>query len=86
MKGFMKNIINSNSQMNGKAFENMLKAVFNASDTKRLSTSKFDIEAKFNKDTKSPISIKTMKAEIKSICMSDARRFFEETDSFTFLL
>jgi predicted RNA methylase len=82
----MKNIINSNSQMHGKAFENMLKAVFNASDTKRLSTSKFDIEAKFNKDTNSPISIKTMKAETKSICMSDARRFFEETDSFTMIV
>lgn len=82
----MKNIINSNSQMHGKAFENMLKAVFNASDTKRLSTSKFDIEAKFNKETNSPVSIKTMKKDTKSICMSDARRFFEETEDFTMIV
>lgn len=82
----MKNIINSNSQMHGKAFENMLKAIFNASDTKRLSNSKFDVEAKFNKETNSPVSIKTMKEGTKSICMSDARRFFEEENPFTMIV
>lgn len=82
----MKNLINSNSQMHGKAFENMLKAVFNASDTQRSNTCKFDIEAKFNKEQNTPVSIKTIKQGTKSICMSDARRFFENEESFVMLV
>ncbi len=61
-------------QGHGKAFENIIKAAFDASDCKRDPFAHFDIESKFDRDGKLATSIKTSKNNI--ICMADARRVF----------
>ena len=59
----------------GKRYEDSIKASFiGASDCRRVNTSKWDIESKFDKIRNIPTIIKTTKSD--TVCMADATRFW----------
>lgn len=75
----------SNSQIHGKKFEDILKCEFSgASDNERANTSKWDIEARFDKSKNISTSIKASGSLI--VGMSDARNFFKIEEDFRLLV
>lgn len=75
------------NQLHGKQFEDIIKAssLFSgSSDFGRNATSKFDIEAKFDKIKNLPTSIKVSKGNI--VGLSDARRFWSLDEDFRLLV
>jgi len=73
------------NQLHGKTIEDMIKSAFQgSSDCSRSVSSRFDIEAAFDKERNLDTSIKASKKD--NIEMADARRFFENTKPFRLLI
>jgi hypothetical protein len=73
------------NQLHGKTIEDMIKSAFQGSaDCSRSLSSRFDIEAIFDKERHLSTSIKTSKKG--NIELADARRFFENTNEFRLLI
>lgn len=73
------------NQLHGKTIEDMIKSAFQgSSDCSRSASSRFDIEAIFDKEHHLSTSIKASKKG--NIELADARRFFENNDEFRLLI
>lgn len=73
------------NQLHGKTIEDMIKSAFQgSSDCSRSVSSRFDIEAAFDKERNLDTSIKASKKD--NIEMADARRFFENQKPFRLLI
>jgi hypothetical protein len=73
------------NQLHGKTIEDMIKSAFQgSSDCSRSVSSRFDIEAIFDKDLHLNTSIKASKKD--NIELADARRFFENKDGFRLII
>ena len=73
------------NQLHGKTIEDMIKSAFQGSaDCSRSVSSRFDIEAIFDKEHNLSTSIKASKKG--NIELADARRFFENTHEFRLLI
>jgi hypothetical protein len=73
------------NQLHGKTIEDMIKSTFQgSSDCSRSTSSRFDIEAIFDKELHLNTSIKASKKD--NIELADARRFFENKDEFRLLI
>lgn len=75
----------SNNQLHGKRIEDQIKSVFpGSSDHSRSVASLFDIEDIFDKECNLNTSVKASGSD--TICLADARRFFEHDESFRLLV
>lgn len=73
------------NQLHGKKVEDIIKSTFpGSSDYQRTSTSKFDIEGRFDKLLNLDTSIKTSKKD--SIELADARRFWQLNQKFRLIV